>query len=167
MSKRANGEGTIYKRPDGRWRGRISLGRDKTGKRIQETVYGKTQKEVKDKLDDLKRQAKLNRKAIVAKDSLAAYLQRWLDNDVAIDRSDNTIAEYEMATRLYVTPYIGAVKLRKLDGEHLLAWQSALKKDGHSDNTRLRSIRTLRNALSRLGFFQSVLATLSEMAWVA
>ncbi len=124
-------------------------------------------KEVKVKLDDLKRQAKLNRKAIVAKDSLAAYLQRWLDNDVAIDRSDNTIAEYEMATRLYVTPYIGAVKLRKLDGEHLLAWQSALKKDGHSDNTRLRSIRTLRNALSRLGFFQSVLATLSEMAWVA
>ena len=26
MSKRADGEGTIYKRKDGRWRGRISLG---------------------------------------------------------------------------------------------------------------------------------------------
>lgn len=149
MSKRANGEGTIYKRPDGRWRGRISLGSDKHGKRIQRTVYGKTQQEVVEKLDGLRQQTKLNKKAVVAKDSLAAYLKRWLDNDVEVNRAEKTLEDYADAVRLYVNPYIGAVKLLKLDGERLLKWQSAMKKDGHTDNTRLRAIRTLRGALNK------------------
>lgn len=55
MSKRANGEGAVFQREsDGRWVGKISLGQDSTGKRIRKTVYGKTQKEALDKIDDLK-----------------------------------------------------------------------------------------------------------------
>ena len=57
-----------------------------TVKRIRKTVYGKTQKEALDKIDDLKQQAKLNMKAIVARESLAAYLTWWLANDVAVSR---------------------------------------------------------------------------------
>lgn len=49
--KRANGEGNIRKRKDGRWEGRYTAGYDaKTGKRIIKNVLGKTQTEVKDKL---------------------------------------------------------------------------------------------------------------------
>ena len=50
--KRANGEGNIRKRKDGRWEGRYTAGYDeKTGKRIIKSVLGKTQAEVKEKLD--------------------------------------------------------------------------------------------------------------------
>ena len=46
--KRANGEGNIRKRKDGRWEGRYTAGYDpKTGKRIIKNVLGKTQAEVK------------------------------------------------------------------------------------------------------------------------
>lgn len=46
--KRANGEGNIRKRKDGRWEGRYTAGYDeKTGKRITKSVLGKTQAEVK------------------------------------------------------------------------------------------------------------------------
>ena len=49
--KRANGEGNIRKRKDGRWEGRYTAGYDpKTGKRIIKNVLGKTQGEVKEKL---------------------------------------------------------------------------------------------------------------------
>ena len=49
--KRANGEGNIRKRKDGRWEGRYTAGYDaKTGKRIIRNVLGKTQAEVKEKL---------------------------------------------------------------------------------------------------------------------
>ena len=49
--KRANGEGSIRKRKDGRWEGRYTAGYDaKTGKRIIKNVLGKTQAEVKEKL---------------------------------------------------------------------------------------------------------------------
>lgn len=149
MGKRANGEGTIYQRPDGRWRGRISLGKDASGKRIQKTVYGKTQQEVVDKLDELRQQTKLNKSAVIAKDSVAAYLQRWLETDVAVNRADRTLELYADSVRLYINPYIGAVKLLSLDGERLLKWQADLKKAGHTDNTRLKSIRVLRAALNK------------------
>ena len=49
--KRANGEGNIRKRADGRWEGRYTAGYDdKTGKRIIKNVLGKTQAECKAKL---------------------------------------------------------------------------------------------------------------------
>ena len=49
--KRANGEGNLRKRKDGRWEGRYTAGYDPyTGKRIVKNVLGKTQAEVRDKL---------------------------------------------------------------------------------------------------------------------
>ena len=51
--RRANGEGSIRKRKDGRWEGRYTAGRDPvTGKAIYKNVLGKTQAEVKAKLKD-------------------------------------------------------------------------------------------------------------------
>ena len=49
--KRANGEGSIRKRKDGRWEGRYTAGHDSaTGKTIYKNVLGRTQAEVKEKL---------------------------------------------------------------------------------------------------------------------
>ena len=49
--RRANGEGNLRKRKDGRWEGRYTAGRDPdTGKTIYKNVLGKTQAEAKAKL---------------------------------------------------------------------------------------------------------------------
>ena len=53
MAKRkaANGSGTIRLRPDGRYEGIYTVGRDPdTGKLIRRSVYAKTQKECRKKL---------------------------------------------------------------------------------------------------------------------
>ena len=53
--KRANGEGNIRKRSDGRWEGRYTAGyHPETGKRIIKNVLGKTQAECKAKLKKAK-----------------------------------------------------------------------------------------------------------------
>ena len=49
--KRANGEGSLRKRKDGRWEGRYTAGCDPTtGKPIHKSVLAKTQAEAKEKL---------------------------------------------------------------------------------------------------------------------
>ena len=49
--RRANGEGNIRKRKDGRWEGRYTVGHDpETGKATIKNVLGKTQAAVKEKL---------------------------------------------------------------------------------------------------------------------
>ena len=40
--KRANGEGTIYQRKDGRWAGAGTIGYDENGKQIKKTVLAET-----------------------------------------------------------------------------------------------------------------------------
>lgn len=54
--KRAHGEGSISKRSDGRWQGAVTVGHTPDGKQKRETVYGKTQAEVKHKLQAIKQQ---------------------------------------------------------------------------------------------------------------
>ena len=53
-TKNAKGSGTIRKRSDGRWEARYTTGIDpKTGKQTPKSVYGKTQKEVRQKLTEV------------------------------------------------------------------------------------------------------------------
>lgn len=88
--KRGTGEGSVFQRGDGLWVGTLSLGFDQAGKRIRKIVYGNTQKEVNDKLDDLKQQRKHGAKSIVGKDTVAGYLARWLSDDVMINSAGKT-----------------------------------------------------------------------------
>lgn len=51
-TRNAQGAGSIRQRPDGRWDARYTVGRDPgTGKQIRKSVYGKTQAEVRKKLN--------------------------------------------------------------------------------------------------------------------
>lgn len=146
---RAAGEGNIFQRDDGYWVGRLSLGKDAGGKRQRKTVYGSTQAEVVSKLAALRQKLSTAPKMLFAKDTVGGFLQRWLDDDVAINKAGRTHQEYDLAIRLYVNPFLGGELLANLDGEKLVAWQAELSRKGHTANTRLRAIRVLRNALNK------------------
>lgn len=52
--KNAQGAGTIRKRSDGRWEARYTVGFDPvTGKQKQKSIYGKTQREVREQLAEI------------------------------------------------------------------------------------------------------------------
>ena len=76
--KRANGEGNIRKRKDGRWEGRYTAGYDeKTGKRLIKNVLGKTQAEVKEKLAKAVAEAETVDVRRADEYTLGTWLQTW------------------------------------------------------------------------------------------
>ena len=78
--KRANGEGNIRKRKDGRWEGRYTAGYDKkTGKRIIKSVLGKTQAEVKEKLARAITEAETLDTRRLDEYTLGTWLQTWYE----------------------------------------------------------------------------------------
>ena len=78
--KRANGEGSIRKRSDGRWEGRCTAGyRPDTGKRIIKNVLGKTQAEVKAKLKKAIEEAGSLDVAKAGKYTVAEWLRLWFE----------------------------------------------------------------------------------------
>lgn len=112
MAKRAHGEGTISKRSDGTWEGKVSLGYDGQGKRKRRTVYGRTRQEVKGKLDNLKQQISDGTFSEI-KLTVKQYLARWL-TEKAREVKPQTVEDYRYQLEKYVTPVLGRLELSKL-----------------------------------------------------
>ena len=76
--KRANGEGNIRKRKDGRWEGRYTAGIDpETGKPIAKSVLARTQRECKEKLQ-------VNMKNIRKKMGVTPGEKRYIINELGV-----------------------------------------------------------------------------------
>ena len=79
--KRANGEGNIRKRKDGRWEGRYTAGHDpETGKPIYKNVLGRTQAEAKAKLKAAIEEAKSLDVTKAGKYTVGAWMDEWFEN---------------------------------------------------------------------------------------
>ncbi len=93
--KRANGEGSIRKRKDGRWEGRYTVGHDpKTGKQIIKSVLGKTQGEVKEKLKKAIETTQQYDPASSGDFTLSHWLQYWLDNYGSVYLRSSSLTNY-------------------------------------------------------------------------
>ena len=79
--RRANGEGTVCRRAsDGRWVGMLTVGSDARGKPRRLAVYGRTQREVAEKLARLRTRAADGMLVDAGKLRLAEFLERWLED---------------------------------------------------------------------------------------
>jgi Phage integrase, N-terminal SAM-like domain len=77
--KRGNNEGSITRRPDGRWMAQVTIGRDAaTGKPKRATFYGKTRQEVADKLTKALRDKQQGTFVAPHKLTLGEWLHTWL-----------------------------------------------------------------------------------------
>ena len=80
VKKRANGEGNIRKRADGRWEGRYTAGyHPETGKRIIKNVLGKTQAECKAKLKKAIEESQALDVGRADEYTVAAWLRTWFE----------------------------------------------------------------------------------------
>ena len=78
--KNAQGAGTIRKRADGRWEARFTAGFDPaSGKQIQKSVYGRTQKEVREKLAQITVELDDGTYMEPAKETVAEWMDTWLE----------------------------------------------------------------------------------------
>lgn len=114
MSKRANGSGSIRKRPDGRWEGTYCAGFDtKTGKLLRKSVYGKTQKEVRQILAKVTSEIDEGKYIAPTKLSLSKWLESWI-SDYTMNLKPATRAAYQQHIRVHLNPYIGDIALGQL-----------------------------------------------------
>lgn len=113
-TKNAKGGGTIRKRSDGRWEARYTLGIDpKTGKQIQKSVYGKTQKEVRQKLTAITAEIDDGTYMDIPRLKTADWLNTWVTEYIGNVKA-STRKSYQDHVRLNIIPYIGNVPLSKV-----------------------------------------------------
>ena len=139
--RRANGEGNIRKRSDGRWEGRCTVGSDpKTGKRIVKNVLGKTQAEVKEKLRKLLEE---NRELdIVRSDeyTVAEWVKTWFELYSKPNLRPSTVEYYRRFIDSHIIPNLGHIKLNNLTTRDIQKLYNDLK-----DHGRVREVQKAKN----------------------
>ena len=114
--KRGRGEGTIYQRPDGTWAGQITVAYDPiTKKQDRRTVYGATQAEVREKLDQAKKEAQEASGAVLGAQKVKDALDFWFTNQKNKIR-EASIVKYEKAIER-LNHYLGHLSLAALDAD--------------------------------------------------
>ena len=146
-TKGAKGGGTIRQRPDGRWEARYTLGIDPgTGKQIQKSVYGKTQREVRQKLTAITAEIDSGVYQEPCKMTVNEWLDIWL-KDYQIDVKDSTAYLYERQAKLYLRPALGNTPLETLKAHMVQRLYNSLSQE--HDGQPALSAKTIKNTRSR------------------
>src|SRR5436309_1301078 len=107
MSKRANGEGSIIKRSDGRWMARVT---SPNGQR--RSFYGETRQEVAQRLTETLKAVQDGRPVASGVLTVKGFLEKWLEAIKPTVRA-RTWERYEQYVRLHTLPKLGKIRLAR------------------------------------------------------
>lgn len=148
--KNAAGCGSIRKKTVKRngkeypyWEARYTVGFDPgTGKQIQKSVSGKSQKEVAQKLKELT--AALDAGTYIAPSKMT--VSQWLDTwqvEYLANVKPSTVSSYEATIRNHLKPGIGAIRLDALTTHDIQAFYNSLQSS--TENRKALSAKTIKN----------------------
>ena len=143
--KRANGEGSLRKRKDGRWEGRYTAGCDPTtGKPIHKSVLAKTQSEAKEKLKQAIAEAEKLDMSRAKSYTLGAWIKLWYQVYAEPRLREKTKDYYLNYIDNHIIPELGNTPLEKLTTIQIQKFYNDLQKSGRIQRYPTR--RTRKNA---------------------
>ena len=148
--KRANGEGSIRKKPSGRWEGRYTQGIDPvTGRAIQKSVSAKTQAECKEKLAKAIRENRGVPLNHTGDYTAAEWCRLWFETYSKPNIRYNTAKGYEGIIEHHIIPAIGAIKLKQLSSIHIQRMYNDLRENGRMPRGAKQNDKPLSNTFVR------------------
>jgi integrase len=145
MGRRGNGEGSIRRRKDGRWEGRYTV--HTAEGRQQKTVYGKTRKEVAEKLTEVMAGRDKSFVFDPGKLTVGEHLEQWLEDVVKPSASHRTYSTNAQQVRDHIAPTLGRIKLKELRKTHIDKLYREKLDSGLSPSTVRRVHAVLHKAL--------------------
>lgn len=134
-TRRANNEGSIFQRKDGRWAGYVSMGFDEEGKPIRKIIYGKNQTEVAKKLSEISGRLQSNSYEILEKKTFGELMKEWL---LAFKKSAVSPRTFEGNIRnfkLHIEPMLGNMKVYEVDTTAIQKVVNAMIDEEYNNNT--------------------------------
>jgi integrase len=146
MTKRSNGEGSIYQRKDGRWVGSIHV-RTSTGAVERRALYGRTRADVEQRFAALRQQVEHGTPVVPAGLTVASYLAEWVEQVAARRVRASTLYNYRLYITRDITPALGRKRLDKLSAGDVRLFLAQLLDAGIGERTVQYVHATLRAAL--------------------
>ena len=123
MTRRGNGEGSVYQTKDGRWRATVLLP-DGTRK----YVSGKTRKEAAEELAKVLATAARGGRVASNRLLVGEWLNQWLKDDVESSVRYSTYQDYAGIVRLHLEPILGRRKITQLRPDDIARLHTAIQR---------------------------------------
>ncbi len=148
QTRNAQGGGSIRQRPDGRWEARYTAGRDPgTGKQIQKSVYGKSQKEVREKLQKVCAELDEGTYLEPSRMTVAQWLEIW-EKEYLVNVKPHTRRSYGNQIKNHIKPGLGATRLDKLNAHTIQGFYNRLSEnDGDKPGLAPSTIKVTHGVL--------------------
>lgn len=153
MKRRANGEGSVYKKiktVNGKkyesWEAQITIGYKADGKPKRKTVTGKTQADVIAKVNELKHTITTGDYKEPSKMTLSAWFEIW-HKDYLIDTKPRTRDEYKRIFDTHIIPALGNKQLVKITGADVQSLCNNLKNHRSNDPLSPKRIKDVHSVL--------------------
>ncbi len=147
--RRAKGEGSLYQRKDGRYVAELDLGVGEDGKRKRKPVYGRTQREALEKRDSLQALLKQGVQPAPERFTVGELLDQWLTESVRPSVKPKTYVSYEQIVRLYLKPFLGKIRLNRLQPLEVQVMLNQLAQKDLSATTVAYALRVARIAFEQ------------------
>lgn len=158
-TRNAQGGGTIRQRPDGRWEARYTVGRDPgTGKQVQRSIYGSTQKEVRQQLAQVTAAIDKGTYQAPNKITVADWMEEWLTTFCEGSAKPLTLQSYRASIKNHIVPAIGAMEVQSVKGSHIQRLYNSLTRAGLSGKTVKNTSAIVHKAFS-VALKQGIIAT--------
>lgn len=149
----------IRKRSDGRWEGRYTIGFDpKTGKQQQKSVYGASQKEVRQRLTQILSEIDDGSYIEPCSMKLETWLDIWL-KEYTMNLKPTTYSCYESSVRVHLKPNLGRFQLSTLAPHMIQHFYNELLNEKHLSPKTIKNINgTFHKALEqakKLGYIRN------------
>jgi integrase len=143
VGRRGNGEGSIYRRKDGRWVGQYLAYTPKGPK--YRYLYGKTRQVVAEKLTRAMAQRDSGLAFEAGKLTVAEHMNKWITESARNRLRPKSYKDYSGLTRLHIIPALGHIKLKQLTPLHVQSFYGSKLESGLSKRT-VEYIHTVLNS---------------------
>ena len=126
--KRPDVDGTVRKRSDGRWEGRIVIGHKEDDAPIFKSVFAKTQKELMPKLHTVINEYRGVELSGNSNMTLDEWMERWMAEYAAPTLRPSTIYGYRSFIKNHIGSVLGAKQIRFITRNDVQKFYNALKK---------------------------------------
>lgn len=148
MSRKAgNGEGSICRQKDGKWRGSITITLP-DGRKKRPCKRFKTRREASEWLTRMKADVQAGKPVLSSEQTFGEYIVQWLEKYGSVSIRDSTRMNYAGYIRHVQQHRINGIKLKNLTTDDLQEFIMFLQKAGHLDASKQQlSAKTLRNIM--------------------
>lgn len=134
-TRREYGSGSISQRKDGSWTARFTIGVNENGKPKIKAFYGKSEREVRKKLNDFKKEYYKNGSSAIQKATVEQYMTRWLNENKKNSLKPKSFDRLEQTLKYQVFPKIGHIQIAAIQSDDVQTMVNELKAEGRSYST--------------------------------